>query len=313
MGRPILYVPPGGAVFLVTSRTIHGRYLLRPGPRFNRLVLGVVGRAQRVYEMEIHAAVFLSNHYHLLVSPRSAQQLAAFMSYLNGNLAREAGRLHQWKERLWGRRYKPVRVSDEPEAQIQVLRYILEHGCKEDLVAAPHHWPGVHSARALADGAPLEGVWINRTARYCARQRGEAISEGRFQERERVNLSPLPCWSHLATEEYREEVRQLIRAVEQETAARHRRQSTRPLGRRAVRKQHPHDRPKEPGKSPAPRFYCATRSVHRKLEESYFLIVLAYRQAAERIRRGDLSAVSLIPEGCFPPRLPIVATRLAPD
>ena len=38
--------------------------------------LGVLARAARRYEVEVHAHVFLSNHYHLLVSVADVQQAA---------------------------------------------------------------------------------------------------------------------------------------------------------------------------------------------------------------------------------------------
>ena len=32
-----------------------------------------------------------------------AEQLAAFLSFVNGNIAREIGRLHNWRQRFWAR------------------------------------------------------------------------------------------------------------------------------------------------------------------------------------------------------------------
>ena len=55
----------------VTMRTVHGRFLLRPGNALNDVVTGVIGRAQRKYCMRIHALVVLSNHMHALLSPDS--------------------------------------------------------------------------------------------------------------------------------------------------------------------------------------------------------------------------------------------------
>jgi hypothetical protein len=34
----------------------------------------------------------------------TAKQLADFMGYFNSNLAREAGRLEDWREKFWSRR-----------------------------------------------------------------------------------------------------------------------------------------------------------------------------------------------------------------
>lgn len=144
-------------------RTLHGRLLLRPISRANDLIVGVVGRAQRRYEIRIHGLVVLSNHAHLLLSPESPQQLAAFMEYVAGNIAREIGRLHGWREKFWARRYRAILVSHEEEAQVGCLAYVLANGIKEGLVERPHHWPGVHCARALCHGSELRGTWFDRT------------------------------------------------------------------------------------------------------------------------------------------------------
>ena len=88
--------------------------LLRPSRRLNELVLGVLARAARCYQMDVCAFVFRSNHCHLLLRPTSATQLARFMNYLNSNIAREAGRLHRWrpgdKARVWPSCQKTARL-----------------------------------------------------------------------------------------------------------------------------------------------------------------------------------------------------------
>ena len=102
MPRPLRFIPENCLVG-VTSRTIHGRFLLRPSKRLTEIILGTLGRAQRLTGMRICAFVYLSNHCHLLLRPTDAQQLSDFMRYVNSKIAREAGRLHDWREKLWGR------------------------------------------------------------------------------------------------------------------------------------------------------------------------------------------------------------------
>jgi REP element-mobilizing transposase RayT len=137
VARPLRYVPPECPLVEVTCRTIQGRMLLRPSRELNRRVVGVLARAVARYDVGVCAFVFLSNHCHLLLRPSTVHQLSAFMGYVNSNIAREVGRLHHWREKFWGRRYRPVPVSFEPEAQIARLHYVLSQGCKEDLVACP--------------------------------------------------------------------------------------------------------------------------------------------------------------------------------
>jgi hypothetical protein len=45
--------------------------------------------------------------------------------------------------------------------------------------------PGVHSAPALLAGTVLEGVWINRTEEYLAKQRGATRGPQSFRSRKR--------------------------------------------------------------------------------------------------------------------------------
>ncbi len=162
MGRRLRCLLAGRLVE-VTCRTIQGRFLLRPSPRVNLTIRGTLGRAQAQTGLRVVAPVFMSNHYHLLVIPDSEQQLAAFMCFVNTNLSKQLGRLHGWSGPIF-QRYKAIPVSDEEEAQVARLRYLLEHGVKEGLVARPGDWPGVQCVAALTRGpAQLHGIWHERT------------------------------------------------------------------------------------------------------------------------------------------------------
>ncbi len=88
--------------------------------------------------MVVHLAVVLSNHYHLLLAPTDARQLAGFMAFVNSNIAREVGRLVDWNEKFWGRRYQAIVVSDEVQTQMGRLEYFLAN-CVEEI------WWKVHA------------------------------------------------------------------------------------------------------------------------------------------------------------------------
>ena len=38
---------------------------------------------------------------HMLLIPGSVDQLRRFMNFVNGNIAKEGGRLHGWREKFW--------------------------------------------------------------------------------------------------------------------------------------------------------------------------------------------------------------------
>ena len=77
----------------------------------NDIILGVLGRAQRLHEVELVGFVFLSTHFHLIARVTDARQLAGFMGYLASNLAREIARHTGWTDRIWARRYQAIIIN----------------------------------------------------------------------------------------------------------------------------------------------------------------------------------------------------------
>ena len=306
MARPLRYVPPNSLVE-ITCRTLHGRFLLRPSRDLNEIVLGILARAARIYRLKLCAFVYLSNHCHLLLRPVDARQLARFMGFVNGNLAKEAGRLHRWRERVWGRRYTAIVVSHEEPAQVARLRYLLEQGTKEGLVRKPQDWPGAHSVQALLDGRPLRGIWFDRTREYEARRCGQRPAKYEFGEEETLELSPIPAWDNIQPAEIREMVRGLVRTIEREARTAMRAAGRTPLGIRRIRRQDPHAYPARTRRSPAPRFHALTWRARKSLELAYHDFRLRYRQAAEDLKLGRQDVA--FPAGCFPPPLPFARGR----
>jgi REP element-mobilizing transposase RayT len=311
MSRKLRFLRPGSHLVEVTVRTVQGRFLFKPSPGFREIVIGLLARAQSLYPLKIHAVACLSNHLHLLLSPKDIFELAAFMRHFNTNLSKEAARLHDWSGPLLQRRYQAIPVSDEEEVQIARLRYILEQGCKENLVARPSDWPGAHCSEALVQGQPLAGIWFDRTAEYNARRKGASVDPEELATRYQLELAPLPCWEQLPSVTVQRYVAEMVQHIETETRVRHRLEGTRPLGIRSVLKQHPHSRPKSSKKSPAPLCHALSREVRQQLRQAYAAFVESYREAVQRLRRGDFSARfpagSFLPPGPFPRPGPVLA------
>ncbi len=302
MGRPLRKIEPG-ALYEVTCRCLHGRFLLRPSSMLNRLLIGVIGRALSLFDVQLCFVVFLSNHVHLLLAPRDGNKMQGFLQHVFSNVAREAGRLHRWREKFWGRRARVIWTSTEPEAQIARLVYLLEQGVKEGLVWSPYDWPGVHSAWALANGQPLKGVWIDRTTLYRANKRGKRLEKKDYETEYEVPIAPLPCWAHLDPKEVRQRVRDLVSTIEAAARERHRERGSNPMGVKKIARQDPHDHPAQPKRSKAPLCHTATVEEWVCYKVAYREFVQAFRLAAERLRQG-LDA--RFPAGSFPPRLPHV-------
>jgi len=299
MARPLRYTPDESTIFEITSRTIQARFLIKPSKEVNEIVLGIIGRAQTLYpEISMYCFVFLSNHFEILGSAPEFDVISAFVGYVKSNIARELGAIYDWKEKFWGRRFRAISVLDEP-ALLGRVRYVLEHGCKENLVDRPGDWPGVQCVAALTDGTPLVGYWYDRTAAYQAGRKGQEVDPRDFVVEYEVQLTPLPVWDERCDETQRERVRELLRDIEQETRNRHKREGTRPLGLARIRAQDPHGHPDSPRRSPAPACHASSRRVRLWYQGAYRRFAAEYKRASALFRTGAQNVE--FPVRCFRP------------
>jgi hypothetical protein len=158
--------------------------------------------------------------------------------------------------------------------------------------------------REILAGEPIQGYWFNRTQEYAARNRGETFGRMKYATAETFELTPLPCWAHLASEVYRQRVAALVEEIESEAAAELAKSGRAPFGIDGILRQSPEARPIRSKKSPAPLYHAATRAVRKAFWEAYAMFVAAFREASERLRAGD--RLARFPLGSFPPGLPFV-------
>lgn len=291
MGRPIRYMPEPHTIFEVTCRTIQGRYLLRPSKKLNDLVLGVIGRSAKRYPVKLYIFVVLSNHMHIILSAPDIQTLSQFMNFVNANIAKEAGRLYQWREKFWGRRYTAIPILDD-KALMGRVRYILAHGCKERLVRHPKNWPGINCVKVLTEGMQMSGTWIDRTGLYNSNQKERNPKQ--FETSYEIRLAPIPCFARLSEQEQRNQWQTLVNEVESEFAKNC-------VGPKSVFLPQSHHCSLLPKRSPRPLCHVSTKMMRRFYREAYRLFVIIYRQAQDRLRVGDPSALSCFPPNCYIP------------
>ena len=301
MCRKLRFIPEK-MVVEVTTRTIQSRLLLRPSPELNDRILGVIGRAWSLCDVDIHALVVMGNHIHFLLSTPDAKQLSKFMCHVNRNISDEVGRLHEWKGTLWERRYRCIPLCDE-KSQIRRLKYILSNGCSEGLVDSPLDWPGATSVHTMVHGVPLVGTWIDRTAMFWAGRAGQEVKDRDFATQYIIPLTPLPCWQHLSPRRQRERCAKLILDIECETAAHNIAHNCTAMGAERLMQSHPHKKPSKTKRSPAP-FCFGSKGAQRAFTERYKVFECEYYRAAQA-RREDHSQAPF-PLGSFPPPPPFV-------
>ena len=218
------------------------------------------------------------------------------MEHFKSKLAREVNKLHGWEGPVFHGRYRAIPVSEEPEAQIERLRYLIAHGVKENLVENPLQWPGVQAVKHYVNDEPMRGIWVDRTA--MTQKPSEPECHQRTLE---LRLDPLPGYDPRA---FRDLVRELLRQVVAEADKRRRAEKTQVLGIRRALKQHPHWRPPKLEKLPPPQIHAIRGEVRRRYKEALSEFLRTYREATERLKR-DLPRLRF-PPGCFPPAGPFV-------
>lgn len=300
MGRPLRFFESKKRLYFITNRTVHGRLLMSPSPRVNNIIGGVIGRALTLFDVNLYAFTFLSNHPHLILAAAEGE-LSRFMQYIESNIAKKVGDLVGWKDKFWARRFSAEPILDD-DALIGKLRYIFSHGVKENLVDAANQWPGLTCIPELAHGIKRYFEWHDQTAEYIARRRGDDIRPGQFVIRYPIELKTLPCWAQLPKEEQQQRARDIIDEVEKEARQRRKKDKQSVLGVDNILNQDPLEMPGTSKRSHRPLCHASTRKAWDEFKDTYKKFADDYRVASEKFRQGDLSVI--FPDHAFKPPLP---------
>lgn len=279
MGHALRWFLPD-TVYEITTRTIQGRMLLRPSEKLRRRIIGILARGQNLYDVKIYDFAVLSNHWQILASAASGQELAWFMGYVNSNIARECGRAHQWTGPFWGRRCRPIPCIDDA-ATIDRLKYCVAQGAKEGLVANPLDWPGASGRSGLVGDMRLDGEWLNRDtfrpAQRAAAKRGLQVAEDSHCHAIALHLSPLPVFAGLPAVALQARHQAIVDEITLE--ARHVRGGLPPLGIAAILVQDPHGAPQTFDATPAPSCHASTAKLRDQFNRVRSAMINAYRAA----------------------------------
>jgi putative transposase len=135
-----------GKTYLITRRCTQRQFLLRPSRLTNQIVRYCLGVAAHKTGVLLHAACFMSNHWHGVITDPFAR-LPEFLEHFHRLLARaQNASLGRW-ENFWSSDKTSVVLLVSDEDVLEKMAYTIANPTVAGLVRSPREWPGVVTER----------------------------------------------------------------------------------------------------------------------------------------------------------------------
>ena len=147
--------------------------------------LGLLRRAATTHGAAIHAYVLMTNHVHLIVTPRQPESLPKTMKELGSHYVRFYNKKYERTGTLWNGRYRGFLIEDEVY-WLTCLRYVEQNPVRASMTntAADYRWSS-YRAHAL-------GNWPDWLAPHPAYQALGRSGDERQRAYRALCMTPLP-------------------------------------------------------------------------------------------------------------------------
>ena len=131
-----------GTTYLVTRRCLERQFLLRPSKVVNQIFGFLLAIAARRFDIDLHACCVMSNHFHLVLTDRTAQ-LPAFHKFLDSLVARSVNALLGRQDYFWASASYSAVALQGPSDIVDKTAYVLANPVAAGLVRRGRKWPGL--------------------------------------------------------------------------------------------------------------------------------------------------------------------------
>lgn len=187
------------------------------------------------------------------------------------------------------------------------LPYIFANSVKERLVAHPRDWPGFHAYRQLCEGELTQGIWIDRTALYRAKQRAKlkknkgkpASKESDFTTLLTLTLDgPPPLWGELSSKAYQARCAELTEEIVTQYAEERSAKKQGLLGAETVMRQEVFQA-RFTQRSDVPLCHTTVVKLLREFREAYWAFLGHFKEASTHLRE-HVAQTCCTPHVSFP-------------
>lgn len=114
-------------------------------------LLNTIGEVAALYGVSVHAYVLMDNHFHLLVTPPTAEALSRMMQALGRRYVGWFNARHQRSGTLWEGRFRAGLIEGERHL-LACMRYIELNPVRAGLCQRAEEWPWSSAAHHLGLG-----------------------------------------------------------------------------------------------------------------------------------------------------------------
>ena len=281
-----------GLTYLMTRRCTQRQFLLRPEPKVEQIFRYCLGEAVGRYRMTLHAFVAMSNHQHLIVRDNEGN-FPAFLAHLNKMIAKALNAHWGRSENLWATEQPNAVHLVDAEARFEKLVYVLANPVADFLVERVADWPGASSF----------ALHLSGRTEIVKRPVGFFRDEGPMPPQVTIQLERIDGFNHLSAAEWSTMVAGAVRVEEDRAREARLQKKIRVLGRKAVLRAAPTDRPAtiEPPRGLRPSVAC--RDPVRRAHALRTLIGFRAEHRAAMRRRMTGDAAVEFPSGTYRARL----------
>lgn len=277
----------------MTGRAIDRQFRFVPDEETVQTIQYCLGLTLRDYSVQLHAFVWMSNHYHLVLTDVEGE-LPDFMRDLNSKISRALNAQRKIRGQNFARESYNLVVPADEDAILRHCVYTEANPCAADLVERATDWEGLSSAgmdygEELTVHRPNFGLWspialeqdMDQTR---ARYRGSSDAP----EKVTIRLVRPPCMQRASAKKVRKTIRAEVRSAEARASKDRQSENRRVLGMAKVKATYFKDSPEqaeamfqsEPlvsGKDPEAR---------QAIQHAYETFVHLYRQAWLAFKRN---------------------------
>jgi REP element-mobilizing transposase RayT len=146
----------------ITCRAVGRSFRFVPTEKVTQTLLFVLAYTCSKFDVSVHEVVYMSNHFHLLVTAHT-KCLPAFMEQLNSLGSRALNALRGISGTNFEKGYGLVEPQDD-EKLLEHAIYTLTNPCASDLVTKARNWKGVTTTRMrygdeIVIKKPRYGLW----------------------------------------------------------------------------------------------------------------------------------------------------------